>query len=45
MLLIPFGLAMATGGNPLLGVLGLLVGIGGSVVLLAPSTRIAIGRE
>jgi hypothetical protein len=45
MLMIPFGIALATGGNPLLGALGLLVGIAGTVVLLAPATRIAVGRE
>ena len=44
MLLLPFGIALATGGQPLLGVLGLLVGLAGTVVLLAPSTRIAVGR-
>jgi hypothetical protein len=44
MLMIPFGLALISGGNPLLGALGLLVGIAGTVVLLAPATRIAVGR-
>jgi hypothetical protein len=43
-MLFPFGLVCLSAGNPLLGVVALLVGIGGSGVLLAPATRIAVGR-
>ena len=45
MFLLPLGIAMATGGQPLLGVIALLLGALGTVVLLAPGTRIAVGRE
>jgi hypothetical protein len=45
MLMLPFGIALASGGQPLLGVLGLLVGLAGTVLLLAPATRIAVGRD
>jgi hypothetical protein len=45
MFLLPLGIAMATGGQPLLGVVALLLGAVGTVVLLAPGTRIAVGRD
>lgn len=44
MFMLPLGLALLTSGNPF-GVGALLAGIGGCVVLLAPATRIAVGRE
>lgn len=44
MLTFPFGIAMASGGQPLFGVIGIVVGLGGTVVLLAPATRAAVGR-
>jgi hypothetical protein len=43
-LLFPFGLIYLSEGQPLLGAVALLVGLGGSGVLLAPATRIAVGR-
>jgi hypothetical protein len=45
MLLLPFGLAIATGGQRVIGILALLAGVCGTVVLLAPATRVALGRE
>jgi hypothetical protein len=45
MFMLPLGIAITTGGQALVGVLVLLAGVGGCVVLLAPATRIAIGRE
>ena len=44
MFMFPLGIALLTNGN-LVGVGALLAGIGGCVVLLAPATRIAVGRE
>lgn len=44
MFMLPLGLALLSGGNPL-GIGALIGGIGGCVVLLAPATRIAVGRE
>jgi hypothetical protein len=45
MFMLPLGIAITTGGQTLIGVPVLLAGVGGCVVLLAPATRIAIGRE
>jgi hypothetical protein len=45
MLLLPFGIAIATGGQPLVGVVALVASIAGLTVLLAPATRIAVGRD
>lgn len=44
MLMLPFGFALVTSGSPV-GIAALLAGIGGCVLLLAPATRIAVGRE
>lgn len=43
MFLLPLGFALVSNGN-LLGGVVLLAGIGGCVVLLAPATRVAVGR-
>jgi hypothetical protein len=43
-LLFPFGLVYLSGGQTMIGVVALVVGVGGSAVLLAPATRIAVGR-
>jgi hypothetical protein len=45
MLLLPFGIAIAAGGQPLLGTAALVAGVAGLTTLLAPTTRIAVGRE
>jgi hypothetical protein len=44
MFMLPLGLSLAISGN-LLGVAALLAGVAGCAVLLAPATRIAVGRE
>jgi hypothetical protein len=44
MFMLPLGFALARGGS-LLGGAALLAGVAGCVVLLAPATRIAVGRE
>jgi hypothetical protein len=44
MFLLPLGIAATAGGQVPIGVAGIVVGIGGCVLLLAPATRIAIGR-
>jgi len=44
MLMVPLGVALATNGN-LLGAGALLAGLGGCVALLAPGTRVAVGRD
>jgi hypothetical protein len=44
MFMLPLGIAMASNGN-LLGAGALLAGIAGCVVLLAPGTRVAVGRD
>ncbi len=45
MLLLPFGVAFATSGQPLIGAIAILASLGGCVALLAPGTRVAVGRE
>jgi hypothetical protein len=45
MFLLPLGFAFVANGAPLVGAIALLAGIGGCVVLLAPGTRIAVGRQ
>jgi hypothetical protein len=45
MLLFPFGLASISSHEPLLGAFALVLGAFGAAVLLAPATRIAVGRE
>jgi len=45
MLLIPIGFSMATHGLALIGVVVLLVGLFGAGLLLAPSTRTALGID
>ena len=45
MLLLPFGIASATGGQTLAGVIVLAASIAGMTVLLAPATRVAVGRD
>jgi hypothetical protein len=44
MFMLPIGGALTAAGNPL-GLVALLVGMGGCVVLFAPATRIAVGRQ
>jgi hypothetical protein len=44
MLMLPLGVALLSSGN-LLGVLAVALSLAGCVVLLAPATRLAIGRE
>jgi len=45
MMLFPFGLASISAHQPLLGAIGLVLGAFGAALLLAPGTRIAVGRE
>jgi hypothetical protein len=44
MFMLPLGLSMAANGN-VLGAGALLAGVAGCVVLLAPATRVAVGRD
>ena len=44
MLMLPLGVALLSNGN-LLGVVAVLLSLFGCVVLLAPATRLAVGRE
>lgn len=44
MLMLPLGVALLSNGN-LLGVVAVLLSLSGCVVLLAPATRLAVGRE
>jgi hypothetical protein len=45
MLLLPFGIASAAGGQALVGLVVLVASLAGLTVLLAPATRVAIGRD
>jgi hypothetical protein len=44
MFMLPIGLALLANGS-LLGVAALLAGLAGCVLLLAPATRVAVGRD
>lgn len=44
MLMLPLGVALLSSGN-LLGVVAAVLSLSGCVVLLAPATRLAVGRE
>jgi hypothetical protein len=45
MLLLPFGIASASGGQTLAGVVVLAASVAGLTLLLAPATRVAVGRD
>jgi hypothetical protein len=45
MLVLPFGIASATGGQTLAGVIVLVASLAGLTVLLARATRVAVGRD
>ncbi|HEY7223244.1 MAG TPA: hypothetical protein VH561_06505 [Micromonosporaceae bacterium] len=44
MFLLPLGIATASGGEALLGAGSIILGVAGCALLLAPATRVAVGR-